>query len=385
MKQMNTLKHLLFINLIALLLLACGNESNNNATSADGSPTLTGKLTNLPFGTSIYLDYLTPTNLIPKDTASVDKEGNFAFTYPIKEMGYYRVRINNQNFVNLILKEGETPILTADGSNLMVTYQIEGSEDSEKLRKFNLAYQVNAQKQDSLGRLYQQNPSDQQQFIELQIASQNALAKMNNYFKSIIDEDPGSLVSLAAVQMMDAETNFELYKKVDEAIQAKLPNSIYTQEFHAKVKKMSVLAPGSEAPDITLNDVNGNPISLSSLRGKVVLVDFWASWCKPCRIENPNVVEAYKKFNQKGFEVFSVSLDGMQQQPNPKQDWINAIEKDNLIWKNHVSDLKGWNSTVVPLYNISGIPFAVLLDRDGKIIAKNLRGEELHNKLAELF
>lgn len=382
---MNTLKHLLFINLIALLFLACGNESNNNSTSADGSPTLTGKLTNLPFGTSIYLDYLTPTNLIPKDTASVDKDGNFAFTYPIKEMGYYRVRINNQNFVNLILKEGETPILTADGSNLMVTYQIEGSEDSEKLRKFNLAYQVNAQKQDSLGRLYQQNPSDQQQFIELQIASQNALAKMNNYFKSIIDEDPGSLVSLAAVQMMDAETNFELYKKVDEAIQAKLPNSIYTQEFHAKVKKMSVLAPGSEAPDITLNDVNGNPISLSSLRGKIVLVDFWASWCKPCRIENPNVVEAYKKFNQKGFEVFSVSLDGMQQQPNPKQDWINAIEKDNLIWKNHVSDLKGWNSTVVPLYNISGIPFAVLLDRDGKIIAKNLRGEELHNKLAELF
>lgn len=382
---MNTLKHLLFINLIALLFLACGNESNNNVTSADGSPTLTGKLTNLPFGTSIYLDYLTPTNLIPKDTASVDKDGNFAFTYPIKEMGYYRVRINNQNFVNLILKEGETPILTADGSNLMVTYQIEGSEDSEKLRKFNLAYQVNAQKQDSLGRLYQQNPSDQQQFIELQIASQNALAKMNNYFKSIIDEDPGSLVSLAAVQMMDAETNFELYKKVDEAIQAKLPNSIYTQEFHAKVKKMSVLAPGSEAPDITLNDVNGNPISLSSLRGKIVLVDFWASWCKPCRIENPNVVEAYKKFNQKGFEVFSVSLDGMQQQPNPKQDWINAIEKDNLIWKNHVSDLKGWNSTVVPLYNISGIPFAVLLDRDGKIIAKNLRGEELHNKLAELF
>jgi thiol-disulfide isomerase/thioredoxin len=385
MKQMNTLKHLLFINLIALLFLACGNESNNNATSADVSPTLTGKLTSLPFGTSIYLDYLTPTNLIPKDTATVDKDGNFAFTYPIKEMGYYRVRINNQNFVNLILKEGETPVLTADGSNLMGTYNIEGSEDSEKLRKFNLAYQINAQKQDSLGRLYQQNPSDQQQFIELQIASQNALAKMNNYFKSIIDEDPGSLVSLAAVQMMDAETNFELYKKVDDAIQAKLPNSIYTQEFHAKVKKMSVLAPGSEAPDITLNDVNGNPISLSSLRGKVVLVDFWASWCKPCRIENPNVVEAYKKFNKKGFEVFSVSLDGMQQQPNPKQDWINAIEKDNLIWKNHVSDLKGWNSTVVPLYNISGIPFAVLLDRDGKIIAKNLRGEELHNKLAELF
>ena len=125
--------------------------------------------------------------------------------------------------------------------------------------------------------------------------------------------------------------------------------------------------------------------ALLAEKGKVVYIDFWASWCKPCRIENPNVVEAYKKFNKQGFEVFSVSLDGMQQQPNAKQDWINAIEKDNLIWKNHVSDLQGWNSSVVPLYNISGIPFAVLLDREGKIIAKNLRGEELHNKLAELF
>lgn len=382
---MKTLKNLLLINTIAILFFACGNENDSEVSSASESPTLTGKLTNLPFGTSVYLDYLTPTNLVAKDTASIDKDGNFAFTHPFEEMGYYRVRINNKNFVNLILKKGENPVLTADGTNLMGTYNIEGSEDSEKLRKFNLAYQVNAQIQDSLGRLYQQNPSDQQQFVELQIASQNALAKMNNYFKSIIDEDPGSLVSLAAVQMMDAETNFELYKKVDDAIQNKLPNSIYAQEFHAKVKKMSVLANGSEAPDITLNDANGNPISLSSLRGKVVLVDFWASWCKPCRIENPNVVEAYKKFNKKGFEVFSVSLDGMQQQPNPKQDWLNAIEKDNLIWKNHVSDLKGWNSSVVPLYNISGIPFAVLLDREGRIIAKNLRGEELHNKLAELF
>ncbi len=217
------------------------------------------------------------------------------------------------------------------------------------------------------------------------IASHSAIAKMNNYFKSIINENPGSLVSLAAVQMMDAEENFELYKKVNDALQKEMPNSIYTGNFNEKVSKMSVLAPGSEAPDITLNDVNGNPISLSSLKGKVVLVDFWASWCKPCRIENPNVVEAYKKFNKQGFEVFSVSLDGMQQQPNAKQDWINAIEKDNLIWKNHVSDLQGWSSSVVPLYNISGIPFAVLLDREGKIIAKNLRGEELHNKLNEIF
>ncbi len=381
---MKTLKNIFLINLLIFTFFACG-DGTQPTTDANKTPTITGNLINTPFGTSVYLDYLTPTNLVPKDTATVDKDGNFAFTNSIEEVGYYRVRINNQNFVNLILNKGETPVLKADGANLMGTYQIEGSEDSEKLRQFNLAYQENAQTQDSLGRLYQQNPSDQQLFIEMQIASHTAIAKMNNYFKSIINENPGSLVSLAAVQMMDAEENFELYKKVNDALQKEMPNSIYTENFNEKVRKMSVLAPGSEAPDITLNDVNGNPISLSSLKGKVVLVDFWASWCKPCRIENPNVVEAYKKFNKQGFEVFSVSLDGMQQQPNAKQDWINAIEKDNLIWKNHVSDLQGWSSSVVPLYNISGIPFAVLLDRDGKIIAKNLRGEELHNKLNEIF
>jgi peroxiredoxin len=135
---------------------------------------------------------------------------------------------------------------------------------------------------------------------------------------------------------------------------------------------------GKVAPDFTLPDPDGKLIALSSLRGKYVLVDFWASWCMPCRQENPNVVAAYQNFKGKNFTVFGVSLD------KDKASWVRAIKDDKLTWP-HVSDLKYWNSAVVPLYNIEGIPFNVLLDPEGKIIASNLRGRALSARLQELL
>ncbi len=135
---------------------------------------------------------------------------------------------------------------------------------------------------------------------------------------------------------------------------------------------------GNIATDFTQNDVNGNPITLSSFRGKYVLVDFWASWCGPCRMENPNVVAAYHKFKDKGFTILGVSYD------QDKSKWLAAIEKDNLTWT-HVSDLKGWGNETARLFNITGIPANLLLDKDGRIIAKNLRGPALEEKLAEVL
>ena len=125
-------------------------------------------------------------------------------------------------------------------------------------------------------------------------------------------------------------------------------------------------------------DVNGKPVSLNSFRGKYVLVDFWASWCGPCREENPNVVAAYNKFKNKNFTILGVSLD------KEKSAWLKAIKDDGLTW-NHISDLKFWNSIAVPLYKIEGIPYNVLVDPQGKIIAKELRGPDLENKLAEVL
>ena len=139
------------------------------------------------------------------------------------------------------------------------------------------------------------------------------------------------------------------------------------------------IAVGQMAPEIAFPNPNGEIIKLSSLRGKLVLLDFWASWCRPCRMENPNVVRMYNKYKDKGFDIYSFSLD-----QDPAR-WKNAIQQDGLVWPNHASDLKGWNTATIPLYGFKGIPFTVLIDKDGKILETNLRGPALENKLKSLL
>jgi peroxiredoxin len=155
-------------------------------------------------------------------------------------------------------------------------------------------------------------------------------------------------------------------------------NTVYAAELRKIVFSEKIGAEGTMAVDFTQNDTANRPVSLSSFKGKYVLVDFWASWCRPCRIENPAVVAAYNEFKDKNFTVLGVSLD------QSRDNWINAIHADNLTWS-HVSDLKSWSNEVAQLYKIQGIPANMLLDPNGKIIARNLRGEDLHNKLKQLL
>ncbi len=150
------------------------------------------------------------------------------------------------------------------------------------------------------------------------------------------------------------------------------------KDLEYKLELIARFVKGGEAPNFTQNDPEGHPVSLTDFRGKVVLVDFWASWCGPCRKENPNVVKLYAKYKDQGFEVLGVSLDSKQDR------WLDAIEKDGLTWT-HVSDLKGWQNEVAGLYSVTSIPHTVLLDKEGKILGRNLRGAALEEKLAEVF
>ncbi len=195
-----------------------------------------------------------------------------------------------------------------------------------------------------------------------------------------MDEHPNCLSSvLLGFYILDVPG----YEKTHEKLIASLSDSLkklqLVQEYIKEFNKRKITAIGAVAPEISLPDTNGNIVKLSQFRGQYVLVDFWASWCRPCRYESPNLVEAYNKFHDKGFTIFSVSLDA------DKSSWLKAIHKDKLGQWTHVSDLKYWQSEAAKTYGVNAIPSNFLLDPEGKIIAKNLRGRRLVEKLTEIF
>ena len=382
MKIKNTLLLLPFI-----LFMAC-----TNSNSATAGFELNGNLGN-SHGEHLYLEQLSPTGIKKIDSVTVDGNGEFKMSPVIKEIGFFRLSIAEKNFATFIFSPNEKVSVTGMANDLGNTYQVDGSVDSKLFWDVNQVSAKSYRQRDSLQKMFQAYVNTEKDSSKVEAMSKKLEAPYtalvnshNEYLKNFIEKNSTSFASLAAIQQLKAEDFLSTYLKLDEALFAKYPNSAYVKSFHESIaaQKQAAeadkkLAVGQPAPDITMNTPEGKPLSLSSLKGKVVLLDFWASWCRPCRMENPNVVAAYNKYKSKGFDVFSVSLD------KELEPWKAAIAKDNLTWPNHVCDFKFWQSPVVKLYNFNGIPTNVLIDKNGIIIGKSLRGEELDKKLEEIF
>lgn len=368
------IKLIRLFSLLALGLIACSGKNSDSAS-------ITGKFTNSA-KEKIVLEELSATSVTKIDSASIDEKGEFKINNPARHQTFYRLTLNPTNYIILILDSAEAPVIEGDARNLAMSYSIKGSKNSELMKQLNGYLMKNFQRRDSLQRAFSNVMFNDPKKDSIQGAMEkqynDIVAKQREYIIDFINKNPNSLAALAAVEQLDPSQDYAVFSKVSENLQKALPKSQHVMAFSSKVRDLGRLAIGSPAPEITLNTPEGKPMSLSSLKGKYVLLDFWASWCGPCRKENPNVVKLYNQYKDKGFEIFSVSLD------KDKDQWIKAIQADKLTWT-HVSDLMFWGSPVVKAYNVQGIPMTYLLDKEGKILAKELRGEQLAAKLKEIF
>jgi thiol-disulfide isomerase/thioredoxin len=314
--------------------------------------------------------------------AKITKKGDFVLKGKLPAKDYYVFRAGNQH-INLVLRDSSKIRINADASNLSVYNNITGSDESVALNEFVVQMLQFNQKRDSASAYIRRNPD---QAAEINQSFQNEYFQFSSYRQKFISMNPNSPALLPVISTLDMDKEFSIYESLITQLNngfAGSPSIENVKRQYEQLKQQkeaqNFLAPGKMAPGFTQNDVNGKPVSLSDLKGKVVLIDFWASWCGPCRKENPNVVKLYEKYKDAGFTVLSVSLD------DNKTNWLAAIDKDKLAWPYHVSDLKKWGNEVARIYQVSGIPFTVLVDKEGKIIDTKLRGVELERALATIF
>lgn len=379
----NRLKGFMFL-LFALSLSCSGSGKNEEPTKEEWTITIRGKVGFPQAGGQIVLQELKDGSFGWQDTIQLKSNYTFAKKVTLSEPGYYRLNFYNKQVLNLILHKNDLEV-NVDGNSAQGFFEVKGSPELELIGKVQeIQGRINQSPEvDKINDAFTEasQNKDREKMMQLQQEYQQVVKKYHDQIASLMVEASPSLAVinlLMSGSVLDKDQYYDTYLAVAKTLKEKWASYKQARNFIDYVDKMKTTAVGQPAPEIALPNPEGEIVKLSSLRGKYVLLDFWAKWCGPCRAENPNVVRAYNKYKDKGFTVFGVSLD------RRKEDWLQAIQEDNLTWT-HVSDLKYWQSEAAKTYNITGIPFSLLLDPDGVIIAKNLRGAALEQKLAEIF
>ena len=372
-------------SILCLILLIFGCESKN---SSGKEYIIKGQAEGIYNGVRVYLKTSeVGQNSRVTDTAIVVNEF-FEFKGTIEAP---QMRILSVNGI-----AGQTALVLEPGETQAVIYKdsiyksiAKGGDNNRVFTDYKKGYQLIIDRISRLQKEYMLSKDDPEAVNEIQKRNKSMRSELKDYGLNFIKSNSGSDFSLILLDVITEQKGFnaalaqEVFKNMPIALLKKPYNKNLTQKISFKIQneinKMDI-AVGVKAPDFTAPNPEGEMLTLSEILGEVTILDFWASWCKPCRVENPNIVRIFNKYHEKGLEIISVSLDREGQ----KSAWVSAIEKDNLDWYN-VSNLKFWQDPIAQLYNISSIPATFVLDRDGKILATRLRGQALEAKIAELL